>query len=78
MMGLKKQNDQNFQSLVVDLEGEICRIENEASAWVENQAERLQKEFLFYQNDIQKQASDQIDEIATLSNQQMELKEIRI
>ena len=75
MLGIKKQNDQNFQSLVVDLEGEICRIENEASVWVENQAERLQNEFLFYQNDIQNQASNRIDEIAALSNQQMELKE---
>ena len=34
MLGIKKQNDQNFQSLVVDLEGEICRIENETSVWV--------------------------------------------
>ena len=75
MLGIKKQNDQNFQSLVVDLEGEICRIENEASVWVENQAERLQKEFLYYQDDIQKQVSYRIDEIAALSSQQVEIKE---
>ncbi len=75
MLDIKKQNDQNFQSLVIDLEGEICRIESEASAWVDNQAERLQQEFGYYQNEIQNQASDRIDEIAALSNQQMEIKE---
>jgi hypothetical protein len=75
MMGMKKQNDRNFQNLVVNLEGEINRIENEAASWVNNQATRLQSEFIRSRNDVQKQAADQIEEMVVQANLQIQQKE---
>lgn len=75
MMGLKKQNDHHFQNLVVDLEGEINRIENEASFWVEKQANRLHSEFIKSRDEVHQQAADQIEELLIQANQQIQQKE---
>ena len=75
MIGHTRQNEQNFQKLVFDLQDEVSRIENNASSWVETQVSKLQSEFDRESSEIQSQAVDQIDQFVTLANQQIQQKE---
>ena len=75
MLGIKKQNDYAFQKLVLDLESEISKIENEASTWVECQAQLMQNHLSQNQESIRNSVSSQIDEIITAANSQFEQQE---
>jgi len=75
MIGHTRQNEQNFQKLVVNLQDEVSRIENNASSWVETQVSKLQSEFDHDRSEIQSHAADQINQFVTLANQQIQQKE---
>ena len=76
MVGITRQNDQNFQKMVVDLESEIQRIENETSAWVEAQAIQMHADFESDRNQFQNRAKDQLNHLMAQTNQQIQHKEI--
>ena len=75
MMGITKKNEERFQDLVVDLEGEVQRIENEASLWVENQVGSISSDFQKYRFDLEKETSNIINNIVNQANQQIQKKE---